>query len=275
MAITVIKIGEVVETREVVRQDAAPTVDEQSAEIRRLRALDLTKAEMAQRLGEYRTSHRQVLEKEIIKKHVILSDKQKSRTQEVVSALTSVRSQAVTKTASESIWTLEIEIGDHAHAHKVTIDLPSLLPSDYDPKKPFFIAHGNQTAIPIVFFRNRLFLPQRRPSSELEHSEIILRVKKAVYDEEAEFFGLHEAVVNIEAAIEFRRSGLKRDPIPEDVKLLVWARDGGACVRCGSKQNLHFDHIIPVAKGGGNSEANIQILCQPCNLQKSDKIGLL
>ncbi|MGH6850309.1 MAG: HNH endonuclease [Methylocella sp.] len=85
---------------------------------------------------------------------------------------------------------------------------------------------------------------------------------------------LRAAVANLEAAIEFQKSGPKRDPIPEEVKLLVWARDGGSCVRCGSKQELHFDHIIPVAKGGGNSEANIQILCQTCNLKKSDKIAI-
>ena len=78
---------------------------------------------------------------------------------------------------------------------------------------------------------------------------------------------------NVEAAIEYQRSGPKRDPIADDVKLLVWARDGGACVRCGSKENLHFDHIIPVAKGGGGEVTNIQILCQRCNLQKSDKIA--
>jgi len=104
---------------------------------------------------------------------------------------------------------------------------------------------------------------------------VTLRVKKAIYDEEAELSSLRAAVANLEAAIEFRRSGPQRDPIPEDVKLLVWARDGGQCVRCGSQQGLHFDHVIPVAKGGGNSEANIQILCQTCNLKKSDKIVML
>jgi 5-methylcytosine-specific restriction endonuclease McrA len=29
-----------------------------------------------------------------------------------------------------------------------------------------------------------------------------------------------------------------------------------------------------VAKGGGKTEANIQILCQTCNLKKSDKIAM-
>jgi hypothetical protein len=97
---------------------------------------------------------------------------------------------------------------------------------------------------------------------------------KKFYGEESELSSLRASVANLEAAIEFQRSGPKRDPIPEDVKLLVWARDGGCCVRCGSKQDLHFDHVIPVAKGGGNSETNIQILCQACNLQKADRIAM-
>jgi len=117
-------------------------------------------------------------------------------------------------------------------------------------------------------------MPERSPRDAFERDEVSLRIKKAVYDEEFELSSLRAAVANLEAAIEFQKSGPKRDPIPEEVKLLVWARDGGCCVRCGSKQELHFDHIIPVAKGGGNSEANIQILCQTCNLKKSDKIAV-
>jgi hypothetical protein len=107
----------------------------------------------------------------------------------------------------------------------------------------------------------------------MEREEIVLRTKKAVYDEEAEIGKIRAAVANMQAAIEFARSGPRRDSIPEDVKIVVWARDGGACVRCGSKQNLHFDHIIPVVKGGASSEENIQLLCKTCNLKKTDKIA--
>jgi hypothetical protein len=117
-------------------------------------------------------------------------------------------------------------------------------------------------------------MPERLPRTIAERDEVALRVKKATYDEEVELSSLRAAVANLEAAIEFEKSGPKRSPIPEDVKLVVWARDGGSCIRCGSRQDLHFDHIIPVAKGGGNSEANIQILCQSCNLTKSDKIAI-
>ncbi|MHB8449082.1 MAG: HNH endonuclease [Mycobacteriales bacterium] len=61
----------------------------------------------------------------------------------------------------------------------------------------------------------------------------------------------------------------QRQAILDDVKQLVWHRAGGACQSCGSKTELQFDHIIPVAHGGGNTEANLQILCGPCNRRKS------
>ena len=64
----------------------------------------------------------------------------------------------------------------------------------------------------------------------------------------------------------------KREPISEDVRMFVWRRDGGKCTRCGSQENLHFDHIIPHSKGGSNTERNLQLLCESCNLTKSDKI---
>jgi len=59
-----------------------------------------------------------------------------------------------------------------------------------------------------------------------------------------------------------------REPIPDDVKLFVWQRDGGRCVKCGGQQNLEFDHIIPVTKGGSNTARNIQLLCEKCNRAK-------
>lgn len=65
----------------------------------------------------------------------------------------------------------------------------------------------------------------------------------------------------------------KRPPIPKDVVDSVWNRDAGKCVYCGSAENLHLDHIIPFSKGGDTSVENLQLLCQKCNLEKSNKIG--
>ena len=61
--------------------------------------------------------------------------------------------------------------------------------------------------------------------------------------------------------------------IPSKVKVQVWKRDGGKCVKCGSKDELHFDHILPFSKGGTSLRAeNVQLLCARHNLKKSAKI---
>jgi hypothetical protein len=69
-------------------------------------------------------------------------------------------------------------------------------------------------------------------------------------------------------------SGIDHDGvIPAAVKMEVWKRDKGSCVKCGSKENLHFDHIIPYSQGGSSKDArNVQILCLNHNLEKRDRI---
>jgi hypothetical protein len=76
-----------------------------------------------------------------------------------------------------------------------------------------------------------------------------------------------EALENLE-----KIEGSQREPIPEAVRLFVWQRDKGRCVKCGSQERLEFDHIIPVASGGSNTERNIQLLCEVCNRSKGATI---
>lgn len=48
----------------------------------------------------------------------------------------------------------------------------------------------------------------------------------------------------------------------------------GKCAACGcalSKSGRHLDHIMPLAKGGANTDDNVQLLCPPCNLAKNAK----
>lgn len=61
--------------------------------------------------------------------------------------------------------------------------------------------------------------------------------------------------------------------ISQIVKDQVWNRDNGKCVECGSNEKLEFDHVIPFSKGGSNTYRNIQLLCEKCNREKSNKIG--
>jgi hypothetical protein len=65
----------------------------------------------------------------------------------------------------------------------------------------------------------------------------------------------------------------KRGYIPKKVVDAVYSRDGGVCVYCGSVEKLQLDHIIPHSKGGADTLENLQLLCQKCNLEKSNAIG--
>lgn len=61
--------------------------------------------------------------------------------------------------------------------------------------------------------------------------------------------------------------------IPSGVMREVYVRDGGKCAKCGATTNLHYDHILPYSKGGSSkTPKNIQILCEKCNLAKTNHI---
>lgn len=92
----------------------------------------------------------------------------------------------------------------------------------------------------------------------------VFKFKLEMLDDEIES---KEQVAPTELELEHNRL------IPTGVKVEVWKRDKGRCVKCGSTVNLHYDHIIPFSKGGSSiTAANIQLLCAKCNLKKHDNI---
>lgn len=79
------------------------------------------------------------------------------------------------------------------------------------------------------------------------------------------------AKVRIESAP--RRDADERRPsISEAVRNEVWRKDAGRCVDCGSRENLHFDHIIPWSRGGASTARNLELRCESCNLRKGARI---
>ena len=53
--------------------------------------------------------------------------------------------------------------------------------------------------------------------------------------------------------------------IPQSIKHIVWQRDRGVCTNCGSRRHLNYDHIKPLALGGGTTSQNLRLLCFQCN----------
>jgi HNH endonuclease len=72
-----------------------------------------------------------------------------------------------------------------------------------------------------------------------------------------------------------RKAG-KRTPrnINWRLRALVLMRDGARCRLCGAAPTdgvrLHVDHVKPWSKGGETVLENLQILCNVCNIGKSD-----
>lgn len=60
--------------------------------------------------------------------------------------------------------------------------------------------------------------------------------------------------------------------IPTPIKLEVWKRDKGQCVKCGERDGLHFDHVLAYSRGGSSvTSKNIQLLCARHNLEKGTR----
>ncbi|MFD4700825.1 HNH endonuclease [Streptomyces niveus] len=56
------------------------------------------------------------------------------------------------------------------------------------------------------------------------------------------------------------------------LRALVGVRGGARCARCGSVAlagSVDVDHVRPLARGGEDTDANVQPLCRDCHLAKT------
>lgn len=70
---------------------------------------------------------------------------------------------------------------------------------------------------------------------------------------------------------------MSRPYIASSMRLQIRTQAANRCGYCLSPQRLlmarlEIEHIIPLAKGGGNDELNLWLACPLCNGHKSDKI---
>lgn len=103
--------------------------------------------------------------------------------------------------------------------------------------------------------------PERHSKSDLEKS-------CSVFGHFCPVFFTNEPLTETN---ELRRIGRN---IPRHVMLRVVRRDNSQCQICDRvlKDNeIEFDHIIPLSKGGSSEEHNIRITCFGCNRNKSNK----
>lgn len=126
-----------------------------------------------------------------------------------------------------------------------------------------------KASLRLWLFRNKLVAVDGWEAASRE--EIVTQVKHRVLSEEKNFQNMRREIELFEKLSQLPPQR-NRERIPEDVRMFVWRRDEGRCVKCGSREKTEFDHIIPLTHGGSNTARNIELLCERCNRQKGSRI---
>src|SRR6185503_1962305 len=100
--------------------------------------------------------------------------------------------------------------------------------------------------------------------------ELVLRVKHLVLSAERDLQRMRREVEALENFENLTKT--PRERIPDHIRLFVWQRDKGCCARCGGRDRLEMDHIVPLAEGGSNTARNIELLCEKCNRAKGGNL---
>ena len=82
--------------------------------------------------------------------------------------------------------------------------------------------------------------------------------------------------INFETTTRKYNQANQRKLMTQELRNKIKERDNYTCQICGKympdEVGLHIDHIIPISKGGKTVEQNLQVLCDKCNLRKSNRI---
>jgi 5-methylcytosine-specific restriction endonuclease McrA len=68
-----------------------------------------------------------------------------------------------------------------------------------------------------------------------------------------------------------RSNGGKLSPGISSRLLTLQCGKCAICKKALKRVGFHLDHIIPIARGGGNTDRNIQLTCPKCNQKKGSK----
>lgn len=135
--------------------------------------------------------------------------------------------------------------------------------------------HSNEHRfLGIVLYQNHFYCVETDAVNQYSIKEAVALIKGKAVTEERDFKRIRREVKAVDQ-LSNRRGEYPGPLIPEAVQLVVYARDNGRCVQCGSKEKIQFDYVVPFAIGGSMTTDNIYILCQVCRLRKPGNVTVL
>jgi hypothetical protein len=118
----------------------------------------------------------------------------------------------------------------------------------------------------------------KREIAEAAGRDLPQSVPAVVKDMECNVWGHICPVVFVGESVTETSDRRRRDRyISFSTKMRVVRRDNHTCQECGKHlrdDEVEFDHVIPLAKGGSSDEQNIRLTCFDCNRDKSAKVRL-
>lgn len=111
--------------------------------------------------------------------------------------------------------------------------------------------------------------------------ELINKIKKYKNDDQTIIEYIELAIINFLPKESLNEKDIKRirrrKNLSDNTRYSVLERAGFKCQCCGEKPRknnnvvLHIDHIVPFSLGGGDNIENLQVLCDKCNISKSNR----
>lgn len=110
--------------------------------------------------------------------------------------------------------------------------------------------------------RNRELLRQKRARYRAAHPDRVRAMRRSW--EQRNLDKRREMVLR-------RRARKYQNQVGNVDYKMIWERDQGICHICDNvveRANVHFDHVIPLVRGGAHSMENIKVSHALCNLRK-------
>lgn len=125
----------------------------------------------------------------------------------------------------------------------------------------------------IVREANKKWIENNKEKNRIIHLEWNKRNKKCLLDANKKWKANNKDIVKTHNNNRRARKNNNGGKLSANIIDALLLKQRGKCACCGNPLNgeYHLDHIMPLARGGTNTDDNVQLLLPKCNMSKGAK----